>query len=172
MFFETEKLIARELNMSDLPAFVEMQSNINVMRYITGIPKTKGESIKELVKIVHSYRKTNRDFLIMAVARKDAIKFIGTCAIIKNSNGEFEIGYRFIEEYWGNGYGKEIACGLVEFAFQALNLNQIVAYVNKDNYPSIRILESSSFDFIREYRESETGNLGVYYKISKPGCKD
>ena len=172
MFFETERLFVRELNMSDIPAFVEMQSNVNVMRYITGSPKTKGESIKELERITHSYRKINRDFLIMAVTRKDDIRFIGTCGIIKNSDGEFEIGYRFIEAYWGHGYGKEIVCGLVEFAFQALNLNQIVAYVNKDNYPSVRILESSGFDFIREYRESETEDLAVYYKISKPDCKE
>lgn len=172
MFFETERLLARELNMDDIPSFVEMQSNVNVMRYITDRPKTKEESINEFEKIIHSYRKVNRGFLVMAVARKDDIKFIGTCAIIKNNDGEYEIGYRFIEEYWGKGYGKEVVCGLVEFAFQSLNLNQIVAHVNKDNYSSVKILDSLYFDFVRAYRESETGDLVMYYKISKPNCKE
>ena len=172
MFFQTERLFARELNMGDIPLFVKMQSNANVMKYITDRPKTKNESIHELEKIIHSYKKTNIEFLIMAVVRKDDNKFVGTCAIIKNDYGKHEIGYRFIEEYWGNGYGKEIAGGLIKFSFQSPSLKQIVAHVNKENCSSIKILDSLNFDFIREYRENETGDLVMYYKMLKSQYKE
>jgi ribosomal-protein-alanine N-acetyltransferase len=172
MLFETERLYVRELNKSDTELFAKMQGNANVMKYVTGRPKTKEESINELEKIIHIDKKTNREFIIMAVVRKDSNKFVGTCAVIKNDDGEHEIGYRFIEEYWGNGYGKEVVGGLIKFAFQTLSLKQIVAHVNKENYPSIKILHSLNFHFIREYRESETGDLVSYYKISKLDYKE
>ncbi|MDF2486972.1 MAG: family N-acetyltransferase, partial [Herbinix sp.] len=104
MLFETERLYIRELNKSDTELFAKMQGNANVMKYVTGRPKTKEESINELEKIIHIDKKTNREFIIMAVVRIDSNKFVGTCAVIKNDDGEHEIGYRFIEEYWGNGY--------------------------------------------------------------------
>lgn len=166
MFFETERLFVRELNISDTVLFVDMQSNTNVMKYTTGRSKTKEESANELEKIMDNY-KNNRETFIMAVVRKNDNKLIGTCAVTKNIDGEYEIGYRFAEEHWGNGYGKETARGLIKFAFQVLNLKQIVAHVDKDNYVSVKILESSNFDFIREYIESETGNLVMYYKMSE-----
>lgn len=166
MLFETERLYARELNAGDLPLFIEMQSSEAVMRYITGRPKTEEESIRELERIVHSYQSANREFLVMAVVKKEDHKWMGTCAAIHNDDGEHEIGYRLMEEYWGRGYGKEIVGGLAEFAFHSLNLEQIVAHVNKGNSASARILEQQNFDFIREYVESDTGDAVMYYQRS------
>lgn len=172
MFFQTERLLVRELTKDDIPLFVEMQSNANVMKYIASRPKTKDESIDELEKIIDSYKNINREFLVLAVAKKEDNKFVGTCAIMKNYDEEHEIGYRFLEGCWGNGYGKETIDGLIKFSFQSLNLEQIVAHVNKDNYSSVKILESSNFVFIREYVENETGDLVLYYKMLKPDYKE
>lgn len=167
MFFETKRLIVRELTLADITSFDEMQSNKSVMKYIIGRPKTMEENINELEKILYSYKKNSSDFLVMAVVKKDSNEFIGTCAIVKDDNGEHEIGYRFIEKYWGNGYGKEISGGLVKFAFESLCLNEVVAYVNKFNYSSVKILDGSELNFIRAYEESETGDLIRYYKLLK-----
>jgi [ribosomal protein S5]-alanine N-acetyltransferase len=167
MFFETERLFARKLTMEDILPFQEMQSNENVMKYISGRPKTNKESAVELEKILKSYNYIVSEFLIMAVVRKENNEFIGTCAIIKNEDGEYEIGYRTAEKYWGNGYGKEIVEELVKFAFQDLYLDQIVAYVDKKNYASVKILDNSKLNFIREYMGSATKDSVRYYKLSK-----
>lgn len=166
MFFETERLFVRQLSSHDIQPFVDMQSNPKVMKYIIGRPKTKGESIDELKKIMHSYEIMNKDFLVMAVVTKDDSKFIGTCAII-NNDGEHEIGYRLVEDCWGKGYGKEVAGGLIKFSFQSLKLNKIVAYVDEENIPSIKILHSSNFKFIKKYKESETDRLVMYYSCTE-----
>lgn len=49
MFFETKRLFARELTVDEIIPFDELQSNENVMKYIIGRPKTKGENIKERI---------------------------------------------------------------------------------------------------------------------------
>jgi len=165
MFFETQRLFTRKLTIEDLLPFQEMQSNKNVMRYITKRPKTNKESAIELEKILKSYNNSTREFLVMAVVRKEDNEFIGTCAIIKNEDEEYEIGYRTIEKYWGNGYGKEIVEGLIKFAFQSLYIDHLVAYVNNENYASVKILDNSKLDFIREYEGSKNQDCVRYYKL-------
>jgi len=164
MFFKTERLFATKLTIDDIIPFNEMQKNEKVMKYIIGRPKTYQENINELEKIICSYERIKSEFLIMAVVKKDVNQFVGTCAIVKNEDGEHEIGYRFIEKYWGNGYGKEIFAGLVTFAMKSFNLKCVVVYVNKDNYASVKILDSSDFNFIKEFDEYETGSVIRYYK--------
>lgn len=164
MYIETQRLFAGQLTLDDIIPFVEMQSNEKVMKYILGRPKTKEESINELEKILSSYEIISNDFIIMAVVKKDDNQFVGTCAIVKNDDGEHELGYRFIEKYWGNGYGVEILNSLVAFALKLPYLSRVVAYVNKNNYLSVKILDSSELIFIKEFKESETGDVIRYYK--------
>lgn len=171
MFFQTKRLYVREFNINDSDPLIDMQSNANVVRHTTGTPKTREESMHELEKIIDNY-KNNKDKLIMAVIRKDNDNFIGACALSKNVDSEYEIGYRFDETHWGKGYGKEIASGLVKYAFQELNLKQIVAYVNKENYSSVKILEGLNFRNISEYIENDTNDLVLYYKMINPNYKE
>lgn len=94
MFFETKRLYTRELRIDDLEKFVEMQNNTNVMKYITGKKKSREESTKELENIIRSYKHDGQK-LIMGVFEKENNNFVGTCAVIKNLDEEYEIGYRF-----------------------------------------------------------------------------
>lgn len=162
MFFETKRLYTRELRIDDLEKFVEMQNNTNVMKYITGKKKSREESTKELENIIRSYKHDGQK-LIMGVFEKENNNFVGTCAVIKNLDEEYEIGYRFDEKYWGFGYGTEIADCLVNYAFKNMGIGCLYAYVDKENYPSVKILEKLSFEKSDEYID-ETDNLVLSYK--------
>ena len=167
MFFETDRLFTRELALEDISVFNEMQKNINVMKYIIGRAKTEEENIRELQKIINSYKNLNSDFLVMAVVRKSDNQFIGTCAIVKNEDDEHEIGYRFLQKYWGNGFGKEILEGLIEYSLTYMNLGKIVAYVYAVNGASVKILDNSQMNFVREYYDNDWGYIVRYYRLSK-----
>lgn len=171
MFFETGRLYVRKLNLDDFISFHEMQSNERVMKYIIDRPKTKEENIKELNKTIKSYEGLSSDFLVMAVVRKIDNQFIGICAIVLNEDGEHEIGFRFLERYWGMGFGKEIIKGLIEYSFLDIGLDLVAAYVNKDNITSVKILDSSKMKFIKEYEDKDLGGLVRYYRLEK-GCYD
>ncbi|WP_176547415.1 GNAT family N-acetyltransferase [Bacillus sp. AFS053548] len=106
---KSNRLYLRELKMDDLGSLHKLQSNVNVMRYITNRPKTLEETENELIKILQMYKEKNANFEVMAVCKNETSQLIGTCAVIKNEADEFEIGYRLAEEEWGNGYGSEIA---------------------------------------------------------------
>ncbi len=102
MIFNTKRLYARKLKLSDFREFTEMQENNNVMKYISGKAKTKKENMEELERLVEKYKDPTNDFLVMAIINKSSNKFVGTCVIIKNKGNEYEIGYRLSEKAWGN----------------------------------------------------------------------
>lgn len=167
MFFETERLNTRKFELDDLEDFHEMQSNNNVMKYINGRGRTRTENSNELLKIVNSYNENNTDRLIMAISEKnDEIRtLIGACAVAKSENGEFEVGYRFSEKYWGKGYGSEILNGLLKFCLNDLAINKVISIVEKENIYSVRILENSPMQFIKEFEEVDTNNIVRLYRL-------
>lgn len=58
-----------------------------------------------------------------------------------DDEGNIEIGYSVVPEYRRLGYCHEASKGLVGWAFKQSGVNKILAECDKDNIPSIRILE-------------------------------
>ncbi|WP_058304330.1 GNAT family N-acetyltransferase [Gorillibacterium timonense] len=170
MFFETERLSTRKFEIDDFEDFHEMQSNENVMKYIIGRGKTRTENANELQRIIESYNDDYTDPLIMAISERndENRRIMGACAVVKSENGAFEVGYRFSEKYWGKGYGSEILNGLLHFCLTDLAMNNIISIVDKENIYSVKILDRSPMQFIREYEEEGTKNILRLYKLEKP----
>ena len=160
--FASERLTVRNLRHTDLEPYYKMVSNPKVMQYIK-TPLDYKESEAELAKFI-GYYDSSIFYNIWAVTKKDDNLFIGLCGIYLNQNGEYELAYRLLEEYWGNGYGSEIAQNLITFCFQKLNLSEIVAYAYSENIGSIKILEKY-MDFVKEEVTIQTGVIGK--KFSK-----
>lgn len=143
LIFETERFLVRELLLSDLEPFHEMHSNLNVMRYVRGVAMTREENEKELPELIQKYATPNNDFWIYAIERKADGVFVGTMALVKDDEDD-ELGYRFLEKYWGLGYGLEICEGLVEYA-SLIGLPKLVGYVADVNIASAKILQKCNF---------------------------
>lgn len=155
MLFTTDRLFVRMLKEADLPYFYKLQSSADVMQYVGGVVMTADEIKKDLKKIITRYTQPDNDFWVWAIVRKEDQRFIGTCAMVKNEKEEHEIGFRFLTEFWGSGYGKEVVGGLIAYAFTVLKQEQLVAYVNTENKASVKILEQY-FRFEKEmYNEKE-----------------
>ncbi|MFY0604151.1 MAG: GNAT family N-acetyltransferase [Flavobacteriaceae bacterium] len=147
MIFETNQFLVRELLMSDLHPFHKMQSNPLVMQYVTGVIKPLSENKKELADLIAKYKKSDNDFFIYAIESKEDNTFVGSVALVKDDKGDDEIGYRFLEEYWGLGYGYEICDGLIEYC-RSINFPKLVGYVVDVNIASAKILEKCNFKIV------------------------
>ncbi len=154
VIFTTPQLHVRKLVAKDLPDFHTLQANPKVMRFVGGKVMTLEENRSDLVKVQSAYEQTNNTFWIWAITTLQQI-FVGTCALLINDKQEWEIGYRFIEEYWGKGYGKEITKGLIDHAFGAMDIETLVAYVDEKNVGSVKILDRY-FNYVStEWNEAE-----------------
>lgn len=149
MIFETERLIVRKLILSDLNAFHEMQSNPKVMQFAEGSVKTFEEHQQELEELIDKYKKVDNDFWIYAIERKSDHNFIGTLALVKDGNDD-ELGYRFLEKYWGKGYGFEV-CATTVLYYKQIGMKKLVGYVVDENRASAKILEKLNFKVVNKF---------------------
>lgn len=149
LIFETDTLVIRKLKMSDIDPYHEMQSNPKVMRYVTGEVQTREEHLTELKWLLNLYDQPNNDFWIYAIDRKSDKEFIGTVAFIKDEEGDDEIGYRFLEKYWGMGYGYNLCLGAIEYC-RSIGISKLIGYVITVNHASAKILEKCKFQFVRD----------------------
>lgn len=143
---ETERLLLRELLPSDTEGMFRLDSNANVHQFLGNNPVL---SIEESQNYIASIRKQYQENGIgrYAVILKETNEFIGWCGIkliteLENNHINFyEIGYRFIEEYWGKGFGYESAKAWLDYGFQTMRIETIYASANIENRGSRKILE-------------------------------
>lgn len=119
------------------------------MQYVRVKEMTFEQNTKELAELIGKYAHIENDFWIYAIEKKLDHKFVGTCALIKDSNKEDEIGYRFLEKYWKLGYGLEICKGIINYC-SLVGMPKLIAYVADDNNASIKIVESCYFQFVKK----------------------
>ena len=164
MIFETERLIIRELKKSDSDNFFDMMGNPNVMIPIPQKTMTRNESDSKLNELITLEESTNKK--IWSLIENKSNGFIGICGLLKNNENENEIAYRLREKYWGNGYGTEIAKGLIDFGFKNLNFDLVTADVNIENTKSVKILDK----FLtkqKEFFNQEDNCTDRRYKLTK-----
>lgn len=164
VIFETDRLTVRKLQMSDLAPFHMMQSNPKVMQYADGEVKSLEAHEQELKDLINFYQKEENDFWIYAIERKQDAEFVGTLAFVKDDQQDDEIGFRFLEIYWGLGYGSEIGWGLIDYC-KSVNIPKLIGYVIDKNSASAKILQKLGFEAVAKGIEPDTGLPETKYEL-------
>lgn len=164
MIFETERLYARKLKESDEVLFFKLMSNPNVMNPIPQSPFNREESTTELHRLISLEKSTETK--IWCLCEKGNDEFIGFCGLLKNDENEDEIAYRIIENFWGKGYGTEIAKGLIDFCFSTMESETITADVSIENIKSVKIL-NKFFAIQKEFFNSKDNCIDRRYILKK-----
>jgi len=164
MIFQTKRLIIRHFTQNDFEAYFDMVGNSDVMRYVK---KTLNldEAKQELTKFIEYYDNEKIFFNIWAVEEKGSQQVVGLCGVYQNEDNEIEIAYRLRASFWGNGFGSEIAKGLLEYCFKEFKVEKLVAYVVKENIGSVKILEKE-MNFITEFYNKKNGFVEYKFQIN------
>ena len=164
MLFQTSRLQVRPLRPTDLLHYQELQCNPNVLLYTGATADTAEEAEKGLTRLIDLYQKPDNTFWIWAIVLKENDAFVGTCAIIIEEEGRGEIGYRFLEKYWGNRYASEIIEPLINYGFSSMNLKTIFATVDVLNIASVKMLEKSQLNFIKQEWSEDYQSTDRFYE--------
>jgi [ribosomal protein S5]-alanine N-acetyltransferase len=164
MIFETERLYVRRLEINDEVAFFELMGNPNVTDPIPQKPFNKTESVSKLTDLILLEKSSNTK--IWSLCKKGCNDLIGICGVLKNDENEDEIAYRIIERFWGNGYGTEIAKGLIDFCFAQMKAEFITADVCVENVKSVKIL-NKFFTVQKEFFNAEDNCVDRRYIVRK-----
>ena len=159
---ETRRLLLREMTEADAGHLFALNQNPNVTRYIVGEPPltTREQALAVLRERV--FPQYALGLGRWACIEKRSGDFIGWCGVKHlPEDGEYDLGYRFFEQHWGQGYATEAASAVCDFARQHLSGKRVVGKAMRDNRASRRVLEKIGLVFEGDV-ESEGCQLAVY----------
>ena len=147
IFIETPRLILREIISEDVDRIFLLDSNPAVMKYIGVKPLTKIEESEETItKIRKQYEENGiARWAVIEKASNLLIGWSGLKLLTEPLNGfknVYELGYRFLPEFWGKGYATESAKAVIEYGFEQMNLEIIYACTDVNNLNSSNILKN------------------------------
>lgn len=140
---ETERLILRTWQDTDLEPFAAMNADPDVMRHFPRcMTREESDAAVERFREHHA----THGFGMYAVEVKDGPGFVGFVGLAHlaydaHFTPAVEIGWRLSPLSWGKGYASEAARACLEQGFGAFDLDEIVAIAPQVNTPSIAVME-------------------------------
>jgi ribosomal-protein-alanine N-acetyltransferase len=161
----TNRVSLREFTEADMDDLYRLDSNPDVMRYISDGSTKSYETVRTGIKNMIAYYAKHPGLGVWHASDTDG-NFMGWCALkYLGETDDIEIGYRLLKEHWGNGYATEGARALLSYGFDTLGLDRIVAVANPANARSRRVIEKIGLRF-KEYTVRYNSDV-AYYAITQ-----
>ncbi|NGX58334.1 MAG: Spermidine N(1)-acetyltransferase [Chlamydiae bacterium] len=140
---KTKRLILRPWKPEDLPLFAKINTDERVMDYFPSTLSTE-ESDAFAQRIQDQFKKKN--YGLWAVEVPGVAPFIGFVGLIDHDFPAhftpcIEIGWRLAFDYWGKGYAFEAAAKVMDYAFNELNIEELVSMTAVLNHRSQKLME-------------------------------
>lgn len=159
---ETERLVLREVTKDDAAFILELLNTPKFLKFIgdRGIRDIDGARAYIEDRYLASYR--DNGYGLYGVVEKASGKLIGACGFVRRETlpGP-DIGFSFLPEYEGKGYGFESASAVMKYGRDRLGFDVVLAITSLDNDASGRLLEKLGFCF-RQVKEIEGESLKLY----------
>ena len=155
--------------------FAKMNADSDVMKYYPSL-LTESES-NNFAKLIQVDIERNR-WGLWAIEYKKENKFIGFVGIHSPKyklpcSPCIEVGWRLDKNYWGQGFATEGGHASLNFAFNNLNLKEVVSFTSTLSQKSIKVMErlgmqNTNSNFIHPKLDpNHTFAEHVLYKITK-----
>ena len=133
MTVDTERLVLRPITMDDVELLLDLDSDPEVMRYLTGgRPSTRAE-VEIVVAGSIGYRWIAHD--------RATGDFVGWFGLYPSPDGDLELGYRLRRDAWGRGLATEGSRALLAHAFDELHATRVFAQTMAVNTRSRAVME-------------------------------
>jgi RimJ/RimL family protein N-acetyltransferase len=142
VLIETERLRLREYTTEDAAFIFELMNSEGWLKYIGDRNiKTVGDAVAFIEKYYLPSYKINGYGALMVIL-KESGKPIGSCGLYKRENLKHpDVGFAFLGEYLGKGFGFEAAQAVMKFSNESLKIETILGFTVPDNIASIKLLE-------------------------------
>jgi ribosomal-protein-alanine N-acetyltransferase len=158
----TESLTLRQATTDDQRDILALRSDPEINKYLGRQPsKTIEDAINFINKVNDNIEKGNSIYWVIDFTNTK--EFVGTICLFDFSNEEnsCEIGYELMTKFHGQGIMTEATKKVIDYAFQTMHLQKIVAFTHKDNQKSTKLL--GKFDFKKSGEaDKENPDLNIF----------
>ncbi|MEP3279276.1 MAG: GNAT family N-acetyltransferase [Stappiaceae bacterium] len=146
--FTTSRLLLRPRSLLDLEDCLAMDKDPLVTKFIPG---PWADAVKHRTFVLARMRTIYPEGLGYWTVRENNAgqAFVGWVLLLPHDSvaGEIEIGWRFIRQKWGQGFATEAAAAVLNYGIKTLGLKRIVADIDPENTPSIKVAEKIGMQF-------------------------
>ena len=143
----TQRLLLRPRSLDDIPGYMEMDADAEVMRYIGDgtVPDlaTHAERIRQRILAGNA-----EGLWVWSVFERDRPADLLGCMFLslEEELNQIELAYRFRRSAWGRGIATEASVVCLQYGFETLGLREIIGLTYPENTPSQRVLGKLGFE--------------------------
>jgi RimJ/RimL family protein N-acetyltransferase len=151
-FLETERLRLRTFTADDADNLFGLNSDPDVMWYLSGGKPTPRETIEQrtIPRALGFYERYDHLGYWAVETRADG-EFLGWFHLLPNDDGSVDLGYRLAKAAWNKGYGTEVSRALIARCFSDFGVERVTANAMTVNGASRRVMEKCGLRLIRTY---------------------
>lgn len=141
----TERLLIRNLTVSDHSAYFKIFGNPNIALYDDFLPITEEDAVQNVTDIIANYAANHheQEFAVALIPENNTIGIL----YMRHEMTRILIGYHFNENYQGKGYAIEAVKAFIAWIYDNYD-KKIEALVDFQNLPSIKLLKKTGFQFL------------------------
>lgn len=151
--FETTRLFLKPTTAEDASFLLKLYNTPKWLRFIGDRNVRTIAQAEEWIstKITPQFERLGFGNYIV-IRKSDRVK-MGACGLYDREGVVgIDLGFAFLPEYEGQGYGFEAASKIKDAAFHTFSLKQLSAITVPDNHSSIKLLEKLGFAFQKMIR--------------------
>lgn len=156
VLLETARLTLRRFTVDDVDALVDLDSDPEVMHFITGGLPTPRAEIEDVVLpywLAYYDRPAMHGF--WAAEDRTSAEFLGWFHLRPGDgrpDDEPELGYRLRRSDWGRGLATEGSRALIDLAFKHAGARRVVAETMVAHLSSRRVMENAGMRLVRTFK--------------------
>ena len=167
MLIETHRLILRPFELSDAAAVLPFYGDSDTMRFLGNGKRwaTDERTAAECLARTRAYYEQQPGYGFFAMELKDGGGLAGHAALKPLEPDEIEVGWLLDRSLRGQGLATEAGRGMLEYAFDTLNLDAIVAVMFPDNTPSRGVAERLGMQY--QGTRQDRGHPVAWYRVTR-----
>ncbi|MGO4709055.1 GNAT family N-acetyltransferase [Chryseobacterium sp. 2TAF14] len=146
MKLETERLVLKPINENHAEDILKIRSNEEINKFLKRIPpQTNYDALGFILTI--KQRVENKETIFWGISLKNQSNLIGTICLWNFSEDRktAEVGYELLPDYHSKGIMSETLQAVLNFGFNELYLNEILAFTHQLNESSKSLLLKHHF---------------------------
>ena len=161
----TERLTLRQLVVNDEQEIFTLRSDSETNKYLDRqLSNTIADARNFINKVNENINKNVSIYWAITLSGRNIL--VGTICLysFSDKNDNCEIGYELLTSFQRQGIMKVAVEKIIEYAFNAIRVQKIEAFLHRDNQSSINLLEKVSFS--NSYKPDETNSELICYYLT------
>ena len=150
---KTSRLYLRPMDLSDCEFIFDLDAAASVRQFLL-MPSapTRAEATDFVMQRIalHQDNPQHGFWIVLCTLQRKPIGWIHLKPSVRKPNGT-EIGWRFLQESWGNGYALEASNALLAHANVVTRSHPLVATCLAENRRSIRVMEKLNMVLLHRF---------------------